>query len=123
MEGLIIGVLGFVASIASVIALIIKSRGENSAAQTNAKTALDKRIDERVAEQLESAWSEIDGLKTDVETLKRNDNRKTSAITRILRAIAAQWPGDKGPVLDPNDIAEIEETIPLAWLRSHPPKT
>lgn len=116
----LIGLLGALATIGSVIALIIKSRGENKTSDTNAKTALDKRIDERVSAQLEEAWKRLDEQDTKIAALLTREARRTGAITRILRAIAKQWPGAEGPDLDPADIAEIEETIPAAWIRRKP---
>jgi len=62
--------------------------------------------------------SEIEGLKRLFGDMEKRETRRTGAFTRILRAIASQWPIDlKGPDLDPNDILEIEETIPPAWIR------
>lgn len=116
-ESIIITLIGAAVSIASVIALIYKSRGENKNSALNAKTALDQRIDERVARQLETAWEEIDQLKKSFQALETKENQRTGAITRILRAIAIQWKGVDGPDLDPRDIEILEETIPPAWIR------
>ena len=130
--GFIIGLIGALATVGSVIALIVKSRGENKNAAANAKAALDDRIDKRVSEQLEAAWKRLDEQDTKIEeqdlkirqqdtkisSLETREGRRTGAITRILRAIAKQWPsGVAGPDLDPMDIAEIEETIPSSWIR------
>jgi uncharacterized membrane protein len=105
------GIVG--AALASVM-LLIGTRGKT---RSDAKSALDARIDARVEKQLAGAWAEIDTLKRQVETLEQQDQRKTSAMARILRAIAGQWPDAHGPNLDPDDIAEIEETIPPQWIR------
>ena len=116
--GVIIALIGAFVSLASVGALIFKSRGENKNAATNAKTALDARIDARVAEQLKTAWARIDELEAQFKVLESRENRRTRAITNILRAIAKQWPTTiPGPDLDTADIAEIEESIPPAWIR------
>lgn len=85
--------------------------------RTDAKTALDARIDARVAEQLDGAWAEIGTLKSAVAELTEKDRLKSSAFARILRAIARQWPTEQGPDLDPSDIALIEDTIPPHWVR------
>ncbi|GAA1149036.1 hypothetical protein F6W69_10735 [Microbacterium oxydans] len=102
-----------------VVLTFLATRGKT---KTDAKTALDARIDKRVSEQLEGAWTEITALKTDVATLTEKDRLKSSAFARILRAIARQWPTDHGPDLDPSDIALIEDTIPPTWLRKHHPR-
>ncbi|OIU88675.1 hypothetical protein [Microbacterium sp. AR7-10] len=103
-----IGVLGAAAT------TFLATRGKT---KTDAKTALDARIDARVAEQLEGAWAEIGTLKSAVAELTEKDRLKSSAFARILRAIARQWPTDTGPDLDPSDIALIEDTIPPHWVR------
>jgi hypothetical protein len=47
------------------------------------------------------------------EEMRAAERSRTRAMTRLLRSIANQWPLDHpGPVLDPSDIAEIEDTIP-----------
>lgn len=105
---------GVIVTLLSILLTYLATKGKT---QSDAKTALDARIDARVTVQLEGAWAEIDTLKTNVENLKQLDRKKTGAITRILKAIAAQWPNPHGPDLDPADIAEIEETIPPSWIR------
>lgn len=111
----IITIIGAVVGGVGVILTFLATRGKT---RTDAKTALDQRIDARVKEQLDGAWASIDMLKTDVATLTEKDRLKSSAFARILRAIARQWPTDHGPDLDPSDIALIEETIPPHWLRA-----
>lgn len=120
LGGFIIGALGSIAAVGTVVVLWIKSRGENKNSALNAKIALDARIDARVSAQLEEAWTEIKQLKEDMKTVQTRQTRRDGAITRILRAIARQWPNTEGPDLDPADIAEIEETIPAQWIRRKP---
>ncbi|KKX97750.1 hypothetical protein [Microbacterium sp. Ag1] len=110
----IIAIIGAAALVFGGILTFLATRGKT---KTDAKTALDARIDARVSEQLEGAWTEITALKADVATLTEKDRLKSSAFARILRAIARQWPTDHGPDLDPSDIALIEDTIPPTWLR------
>lgn len=120
---IIVALISAAAASASAFFLFLKGRGENKNAATNAKTALDALIDERVTKQLKDAWTRIDELGTSVESLERRETRRTGAITRILLTISNQWPsGTTGPNLDPNDIAEIEETIPSQWIRNRTPK-
>lgn len=121
MDGwsVLIGILGAVATLGSTLFLFVKSRGEDKHATTNAKTALDARIDERIGQQLSIAWDRIDELEAAFKALESRETRRTGAITRILRAIAQQWPHDsRGPDLDPSDISEIEEVIPPSWIRT-----
>jgi hypothetical protein len=114
---IIVTVLSALAALGSIIALIVKSRGENK----SVKNTLDARIDARVAAQLEAAWTRIDELDQKVASLEKRETNRSGAITRILRAIAKQWPANlPGPDLDPADIAEIEETIPQQWIRKGP---
>jgi len=113
----LIALIGVLATLGSGVGLYLKSRGENKNASTNAKTALDARIDLRVTKQLETAWTRIDELAEDLVSLKSQETRRSAAMTSILRAIAKQWPGPDGPNLDPDDIAMIEETVPYQWIR------
>lgn len=117
----VIGILGALATVGSTIVLFLKSKGENKAASFHAKSALDARIDDRVEQQLKSAWGRIDEVENAFKALESRESRRTGAITRILRAIAQQWPIEiHGPELDPLDISEIEETIPPSWIRKKP---
>ncbi|MFJ6429723.1 hypothetical protein [Microbacterium maritypicum] len=115
----VIAMIGAAALVLGAVLTFFATRGKT---KTDAKTALDARIDKRVSEQLEGAWTEITTLKADVATLTEKDRLKSSAFARILRAIARQWPSDHGPDLDPSDIALIEDTIPPTWLRKHHPR-
>ncbi|WP_378144825.1 hypothetical protein ACFJGV_15210 [Cnuibacter sp. UC19_7] len=107
--GIPLAIAGF--TFAGVLVTYAGTRGTTRA---NAKTALDARIDARVKAELDRVYTRLDEF-------ENRDVRRTSAFTRILRAIAAQWTGDsRGPDLDPADIAEIEDTIPPQWIRRHP---
>lgn len=110
----VIAVIGAAALALGAVLTFFATRGKT---KTDAKTALDARIDARVSEQLEGAWSDITSLKSSVSELEEKDRLKSSAFARILRAIARQWPSEHGPDLDPSDIALIEDTIPPTWLR------
>lgn len=122
MDGwsILIGILGALATVGSTVVLFVKSRGENRNATFHAKTALDARIDARMAVQLESAWERITVVETTLKDLEARESRRTGAITRIFRAIAQQWPSEvHGPDLDPLDISEISETMPPQWIRNN----
>ena len=115
---IVIAIVGALATIASGLFIYLKSRGETGVAAFNAKAALDVRIDERITQQLEEAWTKIDALGQRIVENEEKEGRRTFAITRILIAIARQWPDEKGPDLDPSDIKEVEDTIPANWIRS-----
>ena len=88
---------------------------EEKQAEFGANLELNKYIDTRVEARVKA---EVDPLRQELTELRDDEQKRTRAMTRILRAIANQWPkGYPGPRLDPADIAEIEETIPAQWLR------
>lgn len=94
-----------------LIGIVVTFFGTKGKTKSDAKTALDARIDARVKSELERVWTRLDS----VEKLAV---RRSAAFARILRAIADQWPSNMhGPDLDPVDIAEIEDTIPPQWIR------
>lgn len=97
---------GFTLLLGGLITLL----GTKGKTRTDAKTALDERIDERVSAELARVYERLDVVET-------TSTRKMSAVARILRSIADQWPDPHGPNLDPADIADIEDTIPRTWLR------
>lgn len=98
---------GGLLSLAAAVLTFLATRGKTRA---DAKTALDARIDARVKAELERVYARLDDF-------EQRDSTRTSAFTRILRAIARQWPKPEGPDLDPSDIAAIEDTIPPQWIR------
>ena len=93
--------------------------GTRGKTKTDAKTALDARIDARLSEQMTSAWNEIDELKKKYKEIEESEKTRSAAIARILRAIARQWPDEFGPDIDTNDIAIVEELMPPAWVRKN----
>ena len=114
--------IAIIAAAVTVVGAVLTFLATRGKTKTDAKTALDARIDARVAEQLEGAWSEIKELKDSVGELTEKDRLKSSAFARILRAIARQWPSEHAPDLDQSDIALIEDTIPPTWLRRQNPE-
>ena len=82
--------------------------------RANSRSAIDKRIDERVTAELSTAWARIDAL----EAKQKTHGHQMGAVGRILWAIADQWPNEHPPNLNPADIALIEESIPAHWIRS-----
>lgn len=92
---------------------------EEEQARFGANLELNRYIDGRVKELVEERLRPIQEA---LESLKVQERTRTAAMTRILRAIAGQWPvGFPGPILDPADIAAVEETIPAQWL-TRPPR-
>lgn len=106
ITGIIIGGFG----LAGALVAFMGTRGKT---QADAKAALDSRIDQRVKVELDRVYKRLDEVEDAAV-------RRTSAFARILRSIAAQWPTSHGPDLDPNDIREIEDTIPPQWIRKNP---
>ncbi|WP_323986187.1 hypothetical protein [Microbacterium plantarum] len=107
MSEIVIAVIGGVFLLGGALVAYIGTRGKT---QADAKTALDARIDARVETQLESAWEQIDELKTKVD----NHDKKWGAVGRVFRAIDQQF---GTPNLNPSDIVLIEDTIPPHWIR------
>ena len=98
----------------------IATRGKT---RSDAKSAMDARIDARVKEELDRVYKRIADMEKTVEEVQSTHTRKMSAVARILRQIAHQWVGDPGgPELDPNDIAEIESAMPFKWIKGNPTK-
>lgn len=70
---------------------------------------VDKRVDAGVVAGLAPYVKKL-------EELAARETRRTRAMSRILRAIAAQLPPGMSLRLDPADVAELEDTIPSQWL-------
>lgn len=123
-----------VAAIATVgVALIgyIGTRGKN---QSDQRTALERRVDERVTALMDADKERIAKLEDDRDDLEdvvktqgaeitslaeevTSWRRRWGAVGRVFRALASQWPDTHMPNLDPLDIAELEDTIPPQWIR------
>jgi hypothetical protein len=95
-----------------------KQSSDEQQAEFGANLELNRYIDGRVKELLDERMRPV---QEELAAEKAERAKSTRAMTRILRALAAQWPVDApGPVLDPEDIAAVEETIPEQWLpRQH----
>lgn len=107
--------------------LLAGKRRERVAAEAAAGAArLEKQfpgwqelVDEnrRLRADLTATDEKLSGIENQLTEVRREDTRKMQAVARILRALFDQWPGGDTPNLDPADIAEIEDTIPPAWVR------
>jgi hypothetical protein len=101
-------------AIITAAALAIGSLLTFLGSRANSRSAIDKRIDERVSAELSTAWARIDAL----EVKQTTHAHQMGAVGRVLRAIAGQWPNEHPPNLNPADIALIEDAIPAHWIRS-----
>lgn len=109
-------VAGFFTLTAALVGAIFawqKNRADRQIAQQVTKAQIDAQIDARMKTELADAYARIDAL----EAEQGAHSKQMSAVARILRAIARQWPDEAGPNLDPHDIALIEDTIPAHWIR------
>ncbi|MBC6496121.1 hypothetical protein [Microbacterium sp. 4-7] len=107
--------------------LLAGKRRERVAADAAAEAArLEKQfpgwqelVDEnrRLRADLTATDEKLSGIENQLTEVRKEDTRKMQAVARILRALFDQWPGGDTPNLDPADIAEIEDTIPPAWIR------
>lgn len=107
--------------------ILAGKRRERAAAEAAAEAArLEKQfpgwqelVDEnrRLRSDLTATDEKLSGIENQLTEVRKEDTRKMQAVARILRALFDQWPGGETPNLDPADIAEIEDTIPPAWVR------
>ena len=61
-------------------------------------------------------YGELKQLRRDFDEFKNISAPKDRATGNVLRDLAEQLPRDSPPVLDPRDVAEMQDTIPTAWL-------
>lgn len=96
----------------------VKLASANVAAQQQVtKQQIDAQIDQRLAGEVERLSGELEELRQEMTTLTSKFSQWKAAVARVFHAIAAQWTGDGGPDIDPADIALLEDTIPLRWMR------
>ena len=113
---------GFFTLTAALIGAIFawqKNRADRNVAERVTKAQIDAQIDARLSRELEGAYARIDAL----EQEQSAHAQQMGAVARILRTIAQQWPNEHSPLLDPTDIALIEDTIPVHWLRTRTKET
>lgn len=135
----LLSALGVVTAAAlTALAALLKVRADKQVAEANVtaqaavtKAQIDQQIDTRLARDNAELAAKVENLEAKVDSIERLLAVTKGAFTRILRALAIQWPGAVVPNLDPADIALIEDTIPPHWIRpsrprtgpiSHPPK-
>lgn len=107
--------------------LLAGKRRDKAAADAAAEAARNEKqfpgwqevVDENrdLRNEMTNVRIEVTSLRSELGEVRRADTRKMQAVARILRALFDQWPGQGTPSLDPADIAEIEDTIPPAWVR------
>ena len=76
----IVAIIAAVASLGGAIIVGISARGKN---RVDYKTALDARIDKRVADQLAEAWTQIDKQKGQISGLLEQNSRQ-ARIERLM---------------------------------------
>lgn len=118
----LVGVLG--GGLMAALAGWLKARADRQLAEANlaaqqavTKQQIDQQIDQRLAAEVERLNAELDDLRGEMGGLTAKFSQWKAAVARVFHAIAAQWTGDGGPDIDPEDIAILEDTIPLRWLR------
>lgn len=131
MNEIILAAIGLAGIGATAFFTYLGTRGKT---QSEHRTALESRVDERVAalmdadqkriEKLENDRDELDAkVASQGETIRALTDevaswqRRWGAVGRVFRALAAQWTGPHMPNLDPLDLAELEDTIPPQWIR------
>lgn len=113
---LLVSVFGFVRGLRADRTLEKKASIEQQQAAFGANLELNKYIDSRVEHLVDER---IGDVKRELDEERTARKVQSNAFIRILRTIARQWPPDNpGPVLDPEDIAVVEDSIPVQWLRA-----
>lgn len=122
---MVLGLIGAFVMLAGSVFVFIKGRGENRNKTAEIKLALDKQIDERVQKALTDAYATNDQLKTvkaeleaQLSGLKDEMRRQGGATRRVLHDVARQWTSPMPPVLHPDDVAALSDTLPAAWRAS-----
>lgn len=86
--------------------------GTRGKTQTDAKVALEARLDQRMSDEIARLDGRIDDLKDELKT----KSRALSAATRIIRTLVMLWPGAPYPRLSSADVDALDDhTIPSAW--------
>lgn len=83
-------IIAVVSAMTAFISIILTFRSANRKTDSEFKTAMDARIDERVKEQLTEAWKEIDGLKEKVNKLEQGEI-ETRSIVRTFFQRLLNW--------------------------------
>lgn len=61
-------------------------------------------------------WEHMKAQDARIDSLERNFNTRSAAITNILRAVVAQWPkGTPAPSFDQADLDALGDTVPSQW--------
>lgn len=87
--------------------------GTRGKTQTDAKVALEARLDQRMSDEIARLDGRIDDLKAELKT----KSRSLAAATRIIRTLVSSWPGAPYPRLNRADVDALDDhTIPTVWL-------
>ena len=107
---LLVALFGFIRALRSQRTEDKKADVELLQADFGANLELNRYIDQRVKEQVADRMGPVNQRLEHAES-------KAGALSRIVRALARQWPGPGEPDLNPDDIAIVEESIPQHWIR------
>lgn len=117
--------IGSLVLFAGSVFVFIKGRGENKNKSAEIKLALDKQIDERISRELNKSYvkvDELEGVKDALESkldgVESELRRQMGATRRVFRDVARQWVGASPPLLHPEDVAILEDTLPAQWRAS-----
>lgn len=117
-----LGLVGALVAVAGSVFVFLKGRGENRNKTAEIKLALDKQIDERISRELNKSYVRVDELEevkgtleTKLEGVESEMRRQMGATRRVFRDVARQWTAPAPPLLHPEDIAILEDTLPAAW--------
>ena len=125
----LIGGAGVVlAACAAMVGVLSQS---SNARKTATETRLDAKMDavierqdaqikaaEASAAAASAAASEAHGIATEVKATAHRHMRAVGSIFRTIHD-QVQWPDGRGPMLNPQDIADLEDTeaLPHSWVR------
>lgn len=83
-------IIAVISALTALASIFFTFRSANRKTDSEFKTAMDARIDERVSNALEDAWREIEGLKTEVKKLKEGEI-ETRTIVRTFFQRLLNW--------------------------------
>lgn len=86
----------------------VEGRETHFAADIALNEYIDKRVETLVTYRLQPIQEQLEA-----------ERRTLQATRRVVHALVKQWPAENVPVLDPADIALIEDDLPPHWVRRH----
>jgi hypothetical protein len=140
----IVTVLGSVVAVLGVFVTMRKNRGDNQAAlaaikaerdaalaaveqeRESLKSETDKRIDDRVKEELGRAYDRINALEEDVDRLKKEPDQIKAVVRRWIFALhewsranghAIPWPNDADMAILAPEFVDLANSMPADRVR------